>query len=319
MAGNYMAADGSWQAFVHQNGQTTMVPLATGGYQNMASAINNQGTIAGQAYSTSGQVSATLWSNFSPQVVGDGFALAVNNNGAAAGMRILADGSGQAFRHQDGNLTTFTGISDSFSAIYGLNSQGAAAGYAMSPDGLMRAFRVDTAGNVSWLNALGGANSYAMAINDSQSVAGHSQSSSGALYATTWNGGVATSLGTLGGTNSGAYSINALGRVVGFSDLAGGSGTAAFLYYDGILADLNSRIDPNSGWKLLAAYGINDAGQIVGRGLFHGSEQAFLLTPQQVAISSAALSTVENPEPATVYTFLAGAGLLAIALRRRKA
>jgi probable HAF family extracellular repeat protein len=44
--------------------------------------------------------------------------------------------------------------------------------------------------------------------------------------------------------------------------------------------DLNTLIDPSSGWRLMDAQDINDAGQIVGYGI-NGNEQghAFLLTP----------------------------------------
>jgi hypothetical protein len=52
------------------------------------------------------------------------------------------------------------------------------------------------------------------------------------------------------------------------------------------MLDLNGLIDPNSGWQLYAAYGINDSGQIVGTGTFAGFSRAYLLTPV--------------PEPATI-------------------
>ena len=41
------------------------------------------------------------------------------------------------------------------------------------------------------------------------------------------------------------------------------------------MVDLNSLIDPSSGWVLSEANGINDLGQIVGG----GSLGAFILTP----------------------------------------
>jgi probable HAF family extracellular repeat protein len=47
------------------------------------------------------------------------------------------------------------------------------------------------------------------------------------------------------------------------------------------LHDLNERVPPGSGWKLEAATGINDRGEIVGWGDYKGKEQAgFLLVPQ---------------------------------------
>lgn len=45
------------------------------------------------------------------------------------------------------------------------------------------------------------------------------------------------------------------------------------------MVDLNTLIDPNSGWVLNVAYDINDSGEIVGFGSYNGNEeQAFLLT-----------------------------------------
>lgn len=54
----------------------------------------------------------------------------------------------------------------------------------------------------------------------------------------------------------------------------------AFLWRNGRMMDLNGLIPSNSGWELLAAYGINDKGQIVGVGRIRGVFHAFLLTPR---------------------------------------
>jgi probable HAF family extracellular repeat protein len=45
------------------------------------------------------------------------------------------------------------------------------------------------------------------------------------------------------------------------------------------MKDLNRLIPGDSGWVLVAAYAINDAGQIVGCGNRRGQRRAFLLTP----------------------------------------
>jgi hypothetical protein len=45
------------------------------------------------------------------------------------------------------------------------------------------------------------------------------------------------------------------------------------------MVDVNDLIDPLSGWELLDADDINDAGQIAGQGLIGGEYHAFLLTP----------------------------------------
>ena len=47
--------------------------------------------------------------------------------------------------------------------------------------------------------------------------------------------------------------------------------------------DLNNLIPVGSGWLLIKAYGINDAGQIVGYGTLSGTYHPFLLTPVYVA------------------------------------
>ena len=58
------------------------------------------------------------------------------------------------------------------------------------------------------------------------------------------------------------------------------NGNPPFLYSDGKMIDLNTTIDPASGWRLITATGINDSGQIVGSGKNKaGQSHAFLLTP----------------------------------------
>lgn len=43
--------------------------------------------------------------------------------------------------------------------------------------------------------------------------------------------------------------------------------------------DLNALIPPDSGWRLEEATDINERGQIVGNGRYHGVRRAFLLQP----------------------------------------
>lgn len=70
------------------------------------------------------------------------------------------------------------------------------------------------------------------------------------------------------------------------------------------MTDLNSRIDPASGWTLNGAYDINDNGQIVGDGKnAQGYDHAVVLTPV--------------PKPSTLVLLGFGAmSLLAYAWRR---
>lgn len=304
VVGNYQLADGTWRAFLTQNGQTTTLAMPQGALQTWATAVGANGQAGG--YTDSLQApQGLIWDNLgTPTGTAGNYIKGLNDNGDAAGMAIGSDGAGYAFVTRNGQMISLgQPAGGDWSSANAINALGAAAGVAMNADGSFRAFAVSAAGQVTLLAALGGANSYGNAISDQGVVAGHAQTGSGALVATTWTNGVAQALGTLGGINSYAYAINAAGQVAGYSDLMHGD-TAAFLYDNGLMYDLNGLLSAGSGWQLLAAYGINNNGQIVGRGLYNGREQAFLLTPERAAQLGESV-----PEPSTIL--LAGAALLA--------
>lgn len=54
----------------------------------------------------------------------------------------------------------------------------------------------------------------------------------------------------------------------------------AILWWHGKVYALNTLLPNGSGWNLQQATAINSHGQIVGEGLYHGSQSAFLLTPK---------------------------------------
>ena len=117
---------------------------------------------------------------------------------------------------------------------------------------------------------------------------------------------------TLGGNQEQAWTVgvdmNAKGAVVGTGEWGGVDGTRLF-YSDPSsysLQDLATLIPPDSGWKLLNAYSVNDRGQILGSGIDPQGQQAkFLLTPVD-----------QVPEPATWAIFGLAA---AFAWRKRRA
>ena len=86
---------------------------------------------------------------------------------------------------------------------------------------------------------------------------------------------------------------------------AGDAEYHAFLFNGTTMTDLNTLINPISGWTLVEAQDINDIGQIVGYGFNSGGqEHAFLLTPV--------------PEPSTGFLLCIGVvSLLAYAWRKR--
>jgi hypothetical protein len=73
------------------------------------------------------------------------------------------------------------------------------------------------------------------------------------------------------------------------------------VWLDGVMYDLNAIVGGLDGWTLDAAYGINNSGQIVGRGTYQGVTTAFRLEP--VLRSHRVLQGLQQPlmlEPAAV-------------------
>lgn len=108
------------------------------------------------------------------------------------------------------------------------------------------------------LGTLGGADSYAYAVNASGQVVGKAATADGTTHAFLYSGGSMHDLGTFGGTESIARSINDKGQVVGDANLADGH-AHAFLTTGGPLQDLGTL-----GGNYSSAWDINNSGQIIG-------------------------------------------------------
>jgi len=242
-------------------------------------------------------------------------AMAINNSGQIAG------GNGQAILISGGTTQDLGRLGGgSWSAAYGLNDAGEVVGSALVANGHFEGFTWTAQTDMVALGALGGMDSHATSVNASGQVTGAAALSSGYQHAVLYSNGQALDLGSLSGTNSYGYSINDSGVVVGYSDVTGSADTHAFVYSGGVMIDLNSLIPANSGWDLIAAYGINDAGQIVGSGLYDGQSAMFLLNETAPAAPTIAplfaSPLLATPEPATGALLAAGIGVLAM-LRKR--
>jgi uncharacterized membrane protein len=176
-------------------------------------------------------------------------------------------------------------------------------------------FDISGGGADTYLGALGGSQSNAWSINDAGQIVGYARINNdtfpnnpiihACIFDSTGDG-FNIDLGTLGGSGSEALSINDMGQIVGWALLAPDSqnpfSSRHACLFDptghGNNIDLNTLIDPGSGWVLEKAYCINNSGWIVGEGAYHGGERAFLLTP----------------EPTTLLLFGLGVSLL----RRKK-
>lgn len=114
-------------------------------------------------------------------------------------------------------------------------------------------------------------------------------------------------LGSLGGTSNTvaqAYSVNNSGQVVGASTSS--TGTHAFLYSNGAIADLNNLVLPApTGVTFVNAYGIDNNGDIVGSDSISGGN------------ANNAFEVAATPEP-TSFALLALGGVAVIGRRRRR-
>jgi len=174
-------------------------------------------------------------------------------------------------------------------------------------------------GQAKDLGTLGGDYSYASSINELGQVTGSSDLAGGHKErGYLWQNGTMTALKTLGGDDSAGQVINDQGHIAGYADdaagvsqtvifagdkitvvpwfqdaqlyimamnnhdqIVGDSSKGALLYDSGKTYRLKGLLDDTgAGWdKLLTAYGINDAGQIVGTGRFNGIQRVYLATP----------------------------------------
>jgi probable HAF family extracellular repeat protein len=166
-----------------------------------------------------------------------------------------------------------------------INNLDQAAGYLIDQNRVTHAL-LYSGGQEIDLGTLPGINftSSASGINDEGQVTGYSDSSMGRPHAFIYTSGQMQDIHSIGPQYASfGGAINNLGQVVGvleYSSTPNGLGRA-FLYDGSQMVDLNMLIAPNSGWVLNYALAINDAGQILGDGVYNGEnyQEAFLLTP----------------------------------------
>ncbi|MCZ7553135.1 MAG: hypothetical protein B6D39_00400 [Anaerolineae bacterium UTCFX2] len=275
VAGRY-AAGSAYHAFLWDNG--VMQDLGTlGGSWSEAYGVNDNGQVAGTSHLNNGYTAAFRWNNGSMQNLGTlggnmSGALAINNSGQVAGWAINGAYQMHAFLWNGGmaDLGTLTGGDTSYA--YAVNDAGQVAGWGkvgVFPALSEHAFR--WSGSMQDLGTLGWAHSSARGINDNGDVVGiliNADESDWHAFAAQGGG-----MQDLGGTRSYGWDINNAGLIVGES------GGQAVLWESGQMKNLNTLIAAGSGWVLQNARGINNKGQIVGKGTFNGQTRAFMLKP----------------------------------------
>jgi probable HAF family extracellular repeat protein len=175
----------------------------------------------------------------------------------------------------------------------GLNNQGQVIGDSnLAGDVFYHGFRWDKKKHkLQDLATLGGSYSGTSGISEAGDAVGWANlAGDRAFHAVTWRSGKRkpTDLGVLTGyPSSFAYAVNSKGQITGgLTNTAGAcppSHSAAFLWENGDMVDLNTLVPPHPGIQLTGceAY-INDRGEIVTLGILSdGDTHAFLLIPKK--------------------------------------
>ncbi|MEG5138546.1 MULTISPECIES: PEP-CTERM sorting domain-containing protein [unclassified Microcoleus] len=269
-------------AGVWENGQITEIKDTTWAYQ-----MNSSGQVVGRYLGENWTNNAYVWENGQRTDLGyfggiSSLASDINEAGQIVGWFKTTQEKFNPFLWQNGEMIDLGTLGFNGGA-QGINNQGQVVGYSGLAFGITHAFQWEN-GKMIDLGTLPGDNdSTAYDINDAgQAVGASSNSTLKQSHATLWSNGEVTNLGTLGGNMSAAIAINNKGQVAGFDTVTGNGGlNHGFIWEDGQMADLNSLIDEESGWFLQEVSGINDRGQIVGKGINSatGKQHGFLLNP----------------------------------------
>jgi probable HAF family extracellular repeat protein len=260
------------RAFLWDNGKLT--DLGTlGGESSEAYGINDSGQVVGSSFVAPGVQAPRHAFRTAPNspinpktddlgtLPGDreSVALAINNAGQVVGDSNNAGARHEdAFLYRDGTMTgLMVGAAGYATAINNHQDIGQVVGASFDYLGDAHAFFWDGEQGVIDLSPPDEVNATAYGINDAGLVVGQSRS-----VGSLWGDGTMVPLPTFGGAWSPAYAINNAGQIVGMSTLV--SGVAhAYIYENGVMADLNDLVPKGSGLTLDTATAINDAGQIV--------------------------------------------------------
>jgi probable HAF family extracellular repeat protein len=281
--------------FVYTNGVLTGIG-APGGGGSSAAAINDLGQVVGNASDGSGASYGFLYSGGTMSALSGGNSMqayGINNSGTVVGSMFVTtpeDSYQHAYTWSNGSVTDLGTLSyGDGSRAFAINSHGDVAGAAANmfngaPNWPEDPFIYHN-GVMSGLGNLGGPWSAATSINDQGQVVGYLGVDSlpgnpGDLYprsAFLYENGQMHMLGGLPADwSSVAADVNNLGQVVGIAGRNPGDGFA-FLYENGEMIDLNTLIDPASGWTITDAAAINDVQQIAAQACRGGVCQAVRL------------------------------------------
>ncbi len=319
VVGASIAADGRFHAFMW-DADTGMADLGLlpGRVSSMARAINDLGQVVGVATEGPSSDHGFLWTSAQGMMdlgdLSDGSGHSSANDINNAG-QVVGGSMGRAYLWEAGSGMMDLGVLTEFSAsseATAINDASQVAGnsFTANPNAASRAFIWEDGAGLQDLGVTSATvnNTEATAINNSAVVVGtlndpgkSGTTGAGFVYS---SGQGMTDIGTLQPSNvpPNHLAINDSDVMVGYGGSLFGPSAIAIRDSEGPWIDLTSRIDSSGlGWSFLEVTDINNAGQIVGSGIFNGDVHAFILNPV--------------PEPTTLGVM--GIGLL-LALPRRR-
>lgn len=308
---------GTGHAFMYSG--STLLDLGTGGASSAtAYHVNDLGQVVGTMSGAAGGTGFLYSGGGMSALAGSSSAYGINNSGIITGVFGVTGSDGFAYPHAysySGGVFTDAGTLIAEGGSYGraINNAGVIAGYAEWATGANRPTNVISYqdGVLNDLGAFAGPWSYGYSINDHGDIVGTGTIAriDGDLYphrALLYSDGVLYNIGsTEANAYSSAFDINNLGQIVGEAETAGV--LHGFIYEDGVMIDLNTLIDPASGWTIRDAQAINDLQQIAGTACM--ADVCYAVRLDLVS---------QVPEPASWAMSGIGAGLLLAARRRAR-
>jgi uncharacterized membrane protein len=255
------------------------LPVLAGFETSTASSVGPSGLVVGWA-SGSGGEHAMVWSGNTVVDLGllRGTVFSMAGDVNAAGTIVGSSGN-HAVEWKNGRILDFGGYGgvrpDS------INASGRFVGYGIIANGDVGGPITDAGRSASPLRYLVQSKlGAAQTIGDGGEVVGFDQDSfSSPRIPWRWHFQRFTPLPFLSGTSSCvANGLNGGGVAVGIC------GAVAVRWSRSGVVDLNTLVQPNSGWQLVVATTINRKGVIVGDGYFGGQFQSFMLVPSPNAI-----------------------------------